>query len=214
LYCGGNSLEQRFQGLRHITVPGGCRAITKSFIFDGSASVFGDTIDVDNKILDGKELLGEDLHNRVVKLTYEELDHLSLVGSRRGLNIRDIAAEFDRQDGTQIFHFGLGGVMLVLVISIACICVLRYRHLRKRITEKGRTWWNRPARSARDIEMKERERDIIEPLSPPPPRYPIIHPRPSAEEKAEMERRAAAASAHYQQEMAEINSRLCALGQD
>jgi hypothetical protein len=121
----------------------GCRALTNSFAFEGSINVFGSTLSLKSRTLAISEVVDTEVLSRVAKLTEEEIRSLALIGSREGLTIKDIRSEFTRQDLYSTSFWSVTTVVLVLLFAVSCICVLRARHLRKRISEQGWRWLTR-----------------------------------------------------------------------
>jgi hypothetical protein len=142
--CPGKVSSEKVKGLWRIRVESGCVATTPSYRFEGALNVFGSPFEVQMRVLELTDLLDEDMMSAITTMTADDLESLRLVGKAEGMTIRDLKKEFANQKFQMVYHFGLGSLLIVLIVFVTCLCCLRYRHLRKRMHGKDRSWWQLP----------------------------------------------------------------------
>jgi hypothetical protein len=142
LACGDAREKAIFDGVRKVIVPPGCSVTTRSFVFDGAQSIFGDAVDVEQRVFSSVDIMTQSLLHQLGNISDENYARLAEMGSTKGLKIKDIVKEFADQTTTSIITIGLGTCLLVILSCICCILCLRARHFKKRMREEGRVFFS------------------------------------------------------------------------
>lgn len=132
-YCDGQKTSRNFRGLVRVRLAAGCRAVTSQYVFDGSYSLTSGIHPISSMAINMSALLHLDLKHKVK--TLDNLGLLRLVGSKQGLNIKDIESLYKTQTALYHISWGLAVTFVIIIVSICCICYLRCRHFRKRAAQ-------------------------------------------------------------------------------
>jgi len=130
--CGETMHSHVFQGTRGITVPPGCRASCRSFMFDGSLAVFGEASRIIERIFTISNVFDQATSDTLTKMTEDQMRSLQLVGSSKGLLIQDLVGAFHREQGSYVWNIGFGTIIVVLGLVAVCFCCLQGRRFLRR----------------------------------------------------------------------------------
>lgn len=116
-----HTMEMSFKGAYRFHIQSGCRIKSSNFAMDGTTNLFLDP----NQIKIRELNLLQQLPLKEIEEKFHNLHPkaLKLVGSKEGLKIKDIVAEFKRQHMTTIFTLGvLPGIVMILVCVLFFLC--------------------------------------------------------------------------------------------
>lgn len=115
-------------GLNIILLSSGCQAVTRSYIFDGSYDVVSSPTMVSSMYINWTELLTPS-----ELVTLESLDaDLAGVGSKTGLRIRDLQAEFLGEVSGTLLGVSTSTVVVILVLVMMGYACFRWNRNRRR----------------------------------------------------------------------------------
>ena len=138
LTCGPQSPVRRelFKGLRRIQLVPGCKAVTNSFIFDGSLGTFGEPVALRSQVFFPEKVLTPELLAAIKLLDKEGTKEMNEMGVNLGVKVRDLKAEFTFRHHRHIVISSISIFMALLSVSIGLLCCLRWRQFRRRMAER------------------------------------------------------------------------------
>lgn len=122
-----------FKGLYQFTAAPGCRLSTDKFVMDGTIDIYSDPVQVKIKTLD----LMQKLQHLNLPQLYPKLNDrsLSLIGSSKGLKIKNIEKELKSENEhellVQIVVGSVSGAIFLVCIFLVIYCIYRYKKKNK-----------------------------------------------------------------------------------
>ena len=157
-----------FEGVRRLTIPAGCIAMSNTFTFDGEVDVYVQ----DETLAPHFQRLTDFASHFPANVLDAELDEVmkevSLMGSPKGVKVKDIATALRASRVTTIYRFTLGIVgtciaVLVLIVLIWCMCVRRTGSSGRAMCIK---WFNKAScqksRVGRNLAKKESKKVVAQ----------------------------------------------------
>jgi hypothetical protein len=139
--CGGIIQTARVKGLVTVVVEPGCRVDARSYIFDGALAIYNEGYELQQRVMNFSRVLSPGLRASLEKMEESELAELRLVGSGKGVYIRDLEREFAERHRTSVFTVTLLGLMGVVGLIVTCLCGGRILHCCKKRQETGAVWF-------------------------------------------------------------------------
>ena len=87
-----------FRGVRLVHVASTCRGNSRSFVFDGTQGIFSEAVGWHMRSVHMAEVIGRELMNKMANVTRETLVRMALVGSAKGLTVKDLSLGFAAEE--------------------------------------------------------------------------------------------------------------------
>jgi hypothetical protein len=143
--CGGIIDRARLRGLYTVHVGAGCRVDSRSYIFDGALAIYSEGSELQQRVMNFSKVVPRELRDELEQLNEKELAELKLVGSTKGVYVRDLVKEFADRRRNFGYTVGLGSLIAVVGLIVLCLCCGRLEHLRRRQRETGSVFYHRAA---------------------------------------------------------------------
>ena len=152
-----------FQGVRKLIIPPGCRARSRSYTFEGEIEISVLDDQLTPQVQQATNLSAFFPQDVITEEIDQVIEELNLVGSEKGVKVRDIATLLRKSREKKIWEFSLGIVgtivaLIVIFLLVYCCCcrgqtctlpTIRRRSLRRRAGRAD----SEEARNAPTIEM-------------------------------------------------------------
>jgi hypothetical protein len=139
--CGGIIQTARVKGIVTVVVGPGCRVDARSYIFDGALAIYNEGYELQQRVMNFSRVISPELRENLEKMKESELAELKLIGSSKGVFIRDLEREFAERRQTTVFAVTLMGLMGVVGVIVICLCGGRILHLCKKKRDSGAVWF-------------------------------------------------------------------------